>query len=110
MNGEISPERLRQSAQFIQDEVIPALDAVSDVTFPLTEGDLRRFPRESPDAQAAADGFLRLRESLEQAVAQLFAGAVALEVARERDIELPSQLFAPLLPFLDGERPSEPAE
>jgi hypothetical protein len=101
MDQQISPENLREAARFFQDEVIGALDAVSDVAFPLDEGDLRRFPRESEEAQAASEGFLRLRESFERIVAQLHAGAVAVEVARERDIELPPELFAPLRPYLD---------
>src|ERR687897_608708 len=100
MDEQISPEKLRDAARFLQQEVITALDAVSDVAFPLVKGDVRRFPRESEEAQAAKEGFLSLRHSFEQIVAQLYAGAVALEVARDRDIELPPELFAPLVPFV----------
>ena len=101
MNGQISPEGLREAAQFVQDEVIGAIDAVSDVSFPLAEGDLRRFPRESEDAQSASEGFLSLRQSFEQLVAELHAGAVAIEIARRQDIELPPQLFDRFRPFVD---------
>jgi hypothetical protein len=101
MNGQISPDRMREAARFLQDEVIGALNAVSDVAFPLVKGDLRQFPRPSNEDQAASEGFRLLRESLQNTVAQLYAGAVALEIARDRDMELPPELFESLRPFID---------
>jgi hypothetical protein len=100
MDREPTPELLRDSARHIQDNVIPALDSVSDVSFPLVEGDLRRFPRESEEAQAASEGFLRLRDSFDGIVAELYAGAFALEEARALDVQLPPEIFLPLQPYL----------
>jgi hypothetical protein len=100
VNHEPTPELLRDSARHIQDTVIPALDSVSDVSFPLVEGDLRRFPRESQEAQAAAEGFLQLRDSFDRIVAELYAGAFALEEARTLDVQLPQEIFLPLQPYI----------
>ncbi|MBA3618042.1 MAG: hypothetical protein H0W56_00295 [Acidothermales bacterium] len=107
MNHDLSPASLREVAQHVHDVVIPALDSVSDAAFPLEKVDLRRFPRESEEAQAAKEGLLSLRESLEQTAAQLFALAVVQEVARDRDITLPPALFAVVEPFLAVDRAPE---
>jgi hypothetical protein len=100
VDREPTPELLRASARHIQDTVIPALDSVSDVSSPLVQGDLRRFPRESEEAQAAAEGLLRLRDWFDRIVAELYAGAVALEAAQTLDIQLPPEIFVPLQPYL----------
>lgn len=112
MDYEPTPELLREAAQRVLDTVIPALDSVSDAPLSLTEGDPHRFPRKPAEAKAAIEGFLGLRESFDQAVAELHAAALAIEVANERGIELPPEVFVPLRPFLvsqDG-RASEEGE
>jgi hypothetical protein len=59
--------------------MVGATSDYSTIRFPLTQGDLKDFPRPSPQDQAAQQGFAILRGSTEQAIAVLYALAAALD-------------------------------
>jgi hypothetical protein len=94
----IDARELREAAQFVEETTLDALADYSDIAFPLAEGDLKTFPRPSPQDQAARQGFAVLRASAEQAVAALYALAAAREAAEAagREEELPAALLAPV--------------
>jgi hypothetical protein len=79
-NGqEITAQELRNTAQFVEDSILDTVADYSTIRFPLTQGDLKDFPRLAPQDQAARQGFMILRESAEQAIAILYALAAALD-------------------------------
>jgi hypothetical protein len=79
MDQEITAEELRNTARFVEEEILPVLDELSDVAFPLVAGGAKDFPRPAPEDRAAQQGVEVLREEAEDAVAALHALAVALE-------------------------------
>jgi hypothetical protein len=96
----LTPQELRETAQFMEYEVLDALADYSDITFPNALGDLKVFPRPSPQDQAAQQGFVILRESTEQVISVLYALAAALDNNRA----VPDALLAPLMPYIQAYR------
>jgi hypothetical protein len=109
MEQEITPQKLRDTARFVNEEILAKLDELSDVAFPLIAGGAKDFPRPAPEDRAAQQGAEVLREEAEAAAATLYALAVALE----NDLLVSDALFASVQPFIDafeaaeGQPPSE---
>jgi hypothetical protein len=96
-NGpEITAEELRNVAQFVEDTVLDTVADYSTIRFPPTEGDLKDFPRASPQDQLARQGFTNLRESAEQAISMLYALAAALD----NDLPVPPALLVSVQPYV----------
>jgi hypothetical protein len=115
MEEELTAEKLRNTARFVEEQILAALDNLSDVSFPLVAGGAKDFPRPAPEDRAAQQGVEVLREEAEDAVAALHALALALDP----ELELPGAdaLLAvsqpSVQPFIDafqvaeGQPPSE---
>lgn len=100
-NGQnVTANELRNVALFLEDTVLDTFADFAEIQFPFARGNLRDFPRPSPQDQAAAQGFAVLRESTEQAVAALYALAAVLDTGRQ----LPSALLVPVQPYIDAFR------
>ena len=96
----ITAQELRETAQFMEFEVLDTLADYSDITFPNALGDLKVFPRPSPQDQAAQQGFVILRESTEQIISVLYALAAALDNNRA----VPEALLVPFIPYIRAYR------
>ena len=91
-----NPDELRRAAKFFEEEVLRSIHNLSDIAFPLEQGDLRRFPRPSPRNQAAELGKEVLREWAERAAAAMYLLAAAMDNDRK-----PSPaVFALIQPYL----------
>ncbi len=97
MEPEITPQKLRDTARFVEEEILAELDELSDVSFPLVAGGAKDFPRPAPEHRAAEQGVEVLREEAEAAAA-LYALAVALE----NELPVSDALFASVQPFIDA--------
>jgi hypothetical protein len=115
MEREIGAEELREVAHFVEESLV-ALADISDISFPLVSGDLRRFPRQTAEGEAFEQGVEFLREDAEEALASLRALAVAqaaVEQDPERALPVPPALFASVRPYIEefrraeGQPPSE---
>jgi hypothetical protein len=98
MEREITPRKLRETARFVEEEIVAELDELSDVAFPLVAGGAKDFPRPAPEDRAAEQGVEVLREDAEDAVAALYALATALE----NELPVSDALFASVQPFIDA--------
>jgi hypothetical protein len=98
MEQEITPQQLRQTARFVEEEILAELDELSDVSFPLVAGGAKDFPRPAPEDRAAEQGVEVLREEAQDAAAALYALAVALE----NDLSVSDALFASVQPYIDA--------
>jgi hypothetical protein len=87
---DLTPAQLREVAEYVAQTSLDVLGDLSAIPFPLVQGNLRNFPRTSPEAQAAENGFRLLRRDAERVVAVLHA----LAAARENNRELPDAVFA----------------
>jgi hypothetical protein len=103
MEQEITPEELRNTAHFVEEEILDTLADLSDVTFPLVVGGAKDFPRPAPEGRAVDQGVDVLREEAEDAVAALHALATALE----NELPVPPALRASVDPFIDAFRRAE---
>jgi hypothetical protein len=98
-NGqEITAQELRNAAQFVEDSILDTVADYSAIDFPLARGDLKDFPRPSPQDQAAQEGFMILRESAEQAIATLYALAAALD----NNLAVPPALRMSVQPYISA--------
>jgi hypothetical protein len=100
---------LRQVADFVETTNLDALDSYSDMSFPLVHGDLKTFPRTSPESRAAERGFDVLRQDTEAVVTTLYALAAAMD----NDLDVPEVLLVPVWPYIEvfrAERPKADAE
>jgi hypothetical protein len=96
-NGrDISAQELRNAAQFVEDSILDTIADYAAIRFPLTQGDLKDFPRPAPQDQAARQGFMILRESAEQAIATLYALAAALD----NNLPVPPALRVSVQPYI----------
>jgi hypothetical protein len=109
MEQEITADKLRDTARFVEEKILAALDALSDVSFPLVAGGARRFPRPAPEGRAAERGVEVLRKDAEDAIAALHALAVALDHERELSgADALLAVFQPSVqPFIDAFQASE---
>jgi len=98
MEQQITPQKLRDTARFVNEEILAELDELSDVAFPLVAGGAKDFPRLAPEDRAAQQGAEVLREEAEAAAAALYALAVAMENA----LPVSAALFASVQPFIDA--------
>jgi hypothetical protein len=98
MEQEITPEKLRDTARFVNEEILAELDELSDVAFPLVAGGAKDFPRPAPEDRAAQQGAEVLREEAEEAAAALYALAVAME----NELPVSEALLASVQPFIDA--------
>ena len=98
MEQRITPQELRDAARFVYEEILAQIDELSDVAFPLVAGGAKDFPRPAPEDRAAQQGVEVLREEAEDAMAALYALAVALENA----LPVSDALFASVQPFIDA--------
>jgi hypothetical protein len=98
MEQQITPQKLRDTARFVNEEILAELDELSDVAFPLVAGGAKDFPRPAPEDRAAQQGVEVLREEAEDAAAALYALAVALE----NELPVSDALFASVQPFIDA--------
>jgi hypothetical protein len=103
MEQEITPEKLRNTARFVEEEIVAELDELSDVAFPLVAGGLKDFPRPAPEDRAAERGVEVLREEAEGAAAALYALAVALD----NELPVSPALRASVQPFIDAFQAAE---
>jgi hypothetical protein len=103
MEQEITPQRLRDTARFVNEEILAELDELSDVAFPLVAGGAKDFPRPAPEDRAAQHGVEVLREEAEDAVAALYALAVAME----NDLPVSDALVASIKPFIGASLAAE---
>lgn len=95
-----SAEELRALAVAFEVAATEGLAGLSELEFPLSTGDLREFPRPTPELRAAEQGLEYLRESAERASAML----AVLAVAREQGVEIPPVLRATVEPFISALR------
>jgi hypothetical protein len=95
---QLEPRQLRELAQRLESEAGAAVDALSELEFPLVTGDLKDFPRPSGEHRAAEEGVKFLRESLNGAAAALYASSAA----REQGREAPDILFAAVEPYVNS--------
>jgi hypothetical protein len=93
----ITAMELRETAEFLESE-LQTFDDFSDVSPTLTEGDLKLFPRPSPENRAAEQGFSFLRKHIQGVIASLYALASAVE----RDAQLPPVAFLILDPYVNA--------
>jgi len=98
MEREISAEELRDVASFVEESLV-ALADISDISFPLVSGDLKRFPRQTAEGEAFEQGVEVLREDAEGAVAALRALAEARDNAL---LPVPPALLASVQPYIDA--------
>jgi hypothetical protein len=98
MEQEISAEELRDVASFVEESLV-ALADISDISFPLVSGDIRRFPRQTAEGEAFEQGVEFLREDAEGAVAALRALAEARDNAL---LPVPPALLASVQPYIDA--------
>jgi hypothetical protein len=103
MEQEITPQKLRNTARFVEEEILAELAELSDVSFPLVAGGAKDFPRPAPEDRAAEQGVEVLREEAEDAAAALYALAVALE----NELPVSDALFASVQPYIDAFQASE---
>jgi len=103
MEQEITPQRLRDTARFVEEEILAELDELSDVAFPLVAGGAKDFPRPAPEDRAAQQGVEVLREEAEDTVSALYALAVALE----NDLPVSDAWFASVQPFIEASQAAE---
>ena len=82
MQPRIDGDALRRAAEQLE-ATFADLASLTDFSFPNVTGDLRNFPRPSPEDEVVAQGFEVLREDTVRAVAVLRA------VARALDAQLP---------------------
>ena len=94
------PRILRAVARYLEDDVLAVLISYADITFPPAVGNLQYFPRAAPDDQAAARG----REVLESQIVDAVAALYALAVAIERNLPVPPVLLVSLQPYIDAGR------
>jgi hypothetical protein len=99
MSQEVPLEELRSLASEMESALL-RLEDYSEISFPLATGDLRRFPRPTPEDRAAEQGFDVLREEGEKTVAVLYAFAAAAD----RDRTVPRELLALVQPAIDAFR------
>ena len=97
MEREISAEDLRDVASFVEESLV-ALADISDISFPLVSGDLRRSPRQTAEGEAFEQGVEFLREDAEGAAAALRA----LAEARDNEIPVHPALLASVQPYIDA--------
>lgn len=97
-------QELRRVAEFVETTSLDALDTYSDIPFPLVHGDLKTFPRSSPEARAAERGFDVLRQDTEAVVTTLYALAAAMD----NNLEVPEALLVPVLPYIEMFRVEQP--
>jgi hypothetical protein len=81
--GDFDAAELRAAAEFFQNEVLGAIDDLSDMPMPLVRGGSKDFPAPLPEQRAAAQGLSVLRQSAEDAIAVLFAATFALQAGRD---------------------------
>jgi hypothetical protein len=93
MDPEITAEELRNTARYLEEEVIPALASYAEIPTPFRFGNLKDFPRPSREDEAAKQGFDVLGEFLDRVVAMLYALALALD-NRDNQPEVPRVLLA----------------
>jgi hypothetical protein len=84
----VSPEKLRQTASRIQYEVLPSIYSLLDAPVPFSQGDLKDFPRPSPEDQAALAGVEVIREVGEKLALGLNTLAAGLERKQEPSAEV----------------------
>ncbi len=94
----LSPMDLRNTARYLEKTALPALASYSRAPIALRSGGLREFPRPSREDQAAEQGFVALRGSINETVSALYALAFAME----QDLEVPDTLLLPLLPSIEA--------
>lgn len=94
----LEPRQLRELAQRLESEAGAAVDALSELEFPLVTGDLKNFPRPSGEHRAAEEGVQFLRQSLRGASAALYT----LSAAREQGRDVPDILFAAVEPYVNA--------
>jgi hypothetical protein len=99
-------EELREVAQFVEQAGSDAIFAYSDIEFSLIPGDLKVFPRPTAEDQAAQQGFEVLRRKIEEAAAELYALATALD----RGFDVPPILLAFTQPYIDAYRREQRAD
>jgi hypothetical protein len=109
MEPGITAEKLRDTARFVEEEILATLDDLSDVSYPLVVGGAKQFPRPAPEDRAAERGVELLRKDAEDAVAALHALAVALDPELElRGVPaLLAALQPSVQPFIDAFQASE---
>jgi hypothetical protein len=99
------PRILRETARFLQETASDVFSLYSDLTFPLVTGDLRRFPQQSPEDQAAEQGIGVLREDIARVTAQLYALAAALD----NRLPVPPIVLISVQPYIEAYLASRPA-
>ena len=97
MEQEISAEALRDVASFVEESLV-ALADISDISFPLVSGNLRRSPRQTAEGEAFEQGVEFLREDAEGGVAALRA----LAEVRDKALPVPPALLASVQPYIDA--------
>jgi hypothetical protein len=97
----VSRDDLVETAVFLQRALNQLEESVSLTSFPLERGGLRFFPRPAPEARAAQYGFVVLRESLEQAIAALYA---VIALAEREKGEVHVALLVPIEPYIAAYR------
>lgn len=102
----ITAVELRGTAQFLEREILEALNDFSDVSPALTEGDLKVFPRPAPEHQAAEEGFSFLRQKIQNMIASLYA----LALASERNGRVPPVLLTIVEPYVNAYRAQKVTE
>ena len=99
----VSSRELRETARYLEDTALDALASYADITFPLSVGNARFFPRERPEDQVAQRGVAVLQESIEQVVASLYALAAALD----NNLAVPPALLVSVQPYIDAFRATQ---
>jgi hypothetical protein len=103
MNQDPRSEELRQTARFIEEEILDPLANLSDLSFVLVEGGAKDFPRPAPEDRAVERGAEILREDAQDAVAALYA----LAAARDNGFPDSPALLASLQPYIEAFRTAE---
>jgi hypothetical protein len=97
---------LRQAARFLEADGLDAADELSQLVFPLAVGGLKDFARPSPEDRAAREGVERVRQRVEEAMAELYA----LASAADAGLAVPRLLLSSVLPYLEAYRDAAPVD
>jgi hypothetical protein len=100
MPQQLDPNELREVAKFVAETSLEALTAYSELSFPPVVGNLQDFPRPSLEGRAAQQGFVVLREEVEEAVAALHALAAAID----HRLPVPPALQVRVQPYVNAYR------
>ncbi|MGE5667399.1 MAG: hypothetical protein ACM338_04305 [Betaproteobacteria bacterium] len=97
---ETNPEELWKAARFVAAVGLDAVAEFFQLPFPLSISSPKDFPRPGSENRAAREGVELLRREIENAAAQLFALASALEAG----VTLSPVLLIPVRPYLEAYR------